>query len=531
MNDATDAPSVGRISPLHALEQAIDAADWPAATSAVRDGWFVLAGPDAADAARELLDRVPPSALRGEPLLAMEFGILLNQTRFHRLRALRYFIMAVRAARSGRNTELNPVDRLMIRSSESAAFRLLGRTNLSVNAARAAMELAHALSDDDRASITELPRIFAVLGVSFHYGGLTGEALHAAALGLAEAPTTAPSNGMGALALLCGIHALRGDLTHAQEHLEYARTGPWSDTQRNSYSGVFYRLAEAVIALEGFDTQTARSQIDRLLATTTGRHANEHWTTIVETQALAALVEGHPGRGLAELDEMVEFRGAEGSHRARARLARIRSLLQLALGNPDGAAGVLKRDVPDEATARIERARIALSLGQTGTALTELRAIAAEHLSTRQSAEAAAIDAAVLLRISPTPRRAGVVQRLGALLDRSQLRLPLALLPPSDLERVLEALGAAGFAHVASDSSLRSLLPDVEPGGMLSRRELAVLAQLVHTASISEIAAALVVSSNTVKSQVRSIYRKLGVSNREDAIAVALERHLLAPSE
>ena len=531
MNDATDAPSVGRISPLSALERAIDSADWSAATSAVREGWFELAGADVADAARALLDRVPASALRGEPLLAMEFGILLNQTRFHRLRALRYFIMAVRAARSGRNTELDPVDRLMIRSSESAAFRLLGRTNLSVNAARAAMEHAHALSEDDRASITELPRIFAVLGVSFHYGGLTGEALHAASLGLAEAPTTAPSNGMGALALLCGIHALRGDLPHAREHLEYARTGPWTDRQRNAYSGVFYRLAEAVVALERFDAEEARGQIDQLLATTTGRHANEHWTTIVETQALTALVEGRPGRGLAELDEMVELRGAEGSHRARARLARVRSLLQLALGNPDGAAAVLKRDAPDDVIARIERARIALSLGRTGTALTELRALAGEHLSTRQSAEAAAIDAAVLLRISSTPRRAGVVQRLGALLDRSQLRLPLALLPPSDLERVVAALAAAGFAHVTSDSALRSLLPDVESAGLLSRRELAVLAQLLHTGSMSEIASVLVVSSNTVKSQVRSIYRKLGVSSREDAIAVALERHLLTPSE
>lgn len=530
MSDATDDTPVGSIPPLAALARAVDAADWSAATAAVRDGWFILAGPEAADGARALLERVPANTLRSEPLLAMEFGILLNQTRFQRLRALRYFVMAVRAARSGRHAELSAVDRLMIRSSESAAFRLLGRTSLSVNAARAAMQHAHALTEDDRATITELPRIFAVLGVSFHYGGHPAEALHAAALGLAEAPTTVPSNGMGALALLCGIHTLRGDIPHAQEHLAYARTGPWTDRQRNSYSGIFYRVAEAHVALERHDPRSARAHLEQLRAMSAGRHSSEHWATIVETQAMTALVDGRPGQGLADLDEMVALRGAEGSHRTRARHARIRSLLQLALGNPEGAAAVLRRDAPDAATSHVERARIALSLGQTGTALTELRAVAGEHLTTRQSAEAAAIDAAVLLRISSTPRRDGVVQRLGALLESSQLRLAVALLPPPDVRRVLGALDDAGFAHITADVP-RSLLRDVEPDGLLTARERAVLGQLHRTGSISEIARALVVSSNTVKTQVRSIYRKLGVSSREDAIAVAMERHLLVDPE
>lgn len=84
---------------------------------------------------------------------------------------------------------------------------------------------------------------------------------------------------------------------------------------------------------------------------------------------------------------------------------------------------------------------------------------------------------------------------------------------------------------VGTDPVLRPLLPDVEPSGLLSERELAVLGQLARTGSLAEIAASLVVSTNTVKSQTRSLYRKLGVSNREDAIAVASERHLLVIEE
>lgn len=531
MNDATESPVIGSIAPLRALARAVNVEDWVSAVDAVRTGWFPLAGPEAADEARGLLERVPPNVLRCEPLLAMMLGILLNQTRFQRLRALRYFVMAVRAARSSRSAELTQADRLFIRSSESAAFRLLGRTNPSVSAARAALQHARSLSDGERASIPELARIFAVLGVSFYYGGLEDEALRAAELGLAEASTTPPSNGMGALALLCGIHALRGDLIRAQEHLVYARSDLWTDRQRDSYSGVFYRVAEAIIAVERLDVDVARSELERLRAMTTGRHANEHWVIVVETQALIELAAGHPGRGLALLEEMVELRGAEGSHRTRARLARIRSLLQLALGNPDGAAVVLKRDTPSDVTSAIERARIALTLGQTGTALAHLRAVSGEQLTTRQAAELAAIDAAVLLRISDTPRRAAVVQRLGELLERSGQRLAIALLPQRDHDRVVSALGEEGFRDLVSHFPSRSLLPDIEPATLLTRRELAVLDQLMRTASIAQIASSLVVSSNTVKSQIRGIYRKLGASNREDAIAVAMERHLLTPPD
>src|SRR5690606_20723382 len=134
---------------------------------------------------------------------------------------------------------------LMIRSCQPAANRLLGRTGPSVAVARAADEQAQALSHDQRATVSEWPRILATLGLSFYYAGLMPEALRAGALGLAEAPTGHPSNGMDALALLCGIHAMRGDLHSAREHLEYARTGPWTDQQKNGYSGTFYRLAEA----------------------------------------------------------------------------------------------------------------------------------------------------------------------------------------------------------------------------------------------------------------------------------------------
>jgi len=507
------------------LRDVVSRQDWNGANAIVRDEWYALAAADS-EVTISILEQVPPSALRTKPLIAMELGIAYNKLRYHRLRAVRYFVMAVRAARSSGRTELDPIDRLLIRAAESGAFRLLGRTVASVNAARAASRIAEDLTVDERAAVRDLPRVYAVIGVSLLYGGFPEEALDAGARGLAEAPTTVPSNGFGALALLTGIHTANGDLPDALEHLEYARRGPWTDAQRNGYSGSLYRVAEAVVALEAFDVERARDGLRSLRALTTGRHANEHWATIASTAAMIDLVDGNAAKGLADLDAFAALRGGEG-RASRARLAGIRSLLQLALGNPHAAAAVLDRDVEDRATSSIARARVALTLGQTGTALQHLRATAQHQLTTRQTAEAVALEVAILLRVSATARRESVLRRLGALLESSGLRLPLVLMPAEDVRRVAAGLETVGFEHVTAAIPRSSLFLEIDPGDLLSERELAVLARLVQDRTVAEIATSLAVSSNTVKSQLRSVYRKLGVTDRQGAIAMALELHLL----
>jgi LuxR family maltose regulon positive regulatory protein len=55
----------------------------------------------------------------------------------------------------------------------------------------------------------------------------------------------------------------------------------------------------------------------------------------------------------------------------------------------------------------------------------------------------------------------------------------------------------------------------------LTESERAVLAMLCTQRSIGEIADVLSVSRNTVKTHVRTIYGKLGVHTRRDALAAA----------
>ncbi|MBN1485701.1 MAG: response regulator transcription factor [Chloroflexia bacterium] len=65
------------------------------------------------------------------------------------------------------------------------------------------------------------------------------------------------------------------------------------------------------------------------------------------------------------------------------------------------------------------------------------------------------------------------------------------------------------------------------PGHDLTRRELEVLALLVEGLSNPQIAARLVIGRATVKTHVSNILSKLGVSNRVEAAALALENHLV----
>jgi LuxR family maltose regulon positive regulatory protein len=79
-------------------------------------------------------------------------------------------------------------------------------------------------------------------------------------------------------------------------------------------------------------------------------------------------------------------------------------------------------------------------------------------------------------------------------------------------------------APVANKPSLSVVVETYEP---LSMQEQRVLRLLAAGLSNIEIARELVVSINTVRSQVQSIYRKLQVHNRHAASAAARSLHLL----
>jgi LuxR family maltose regulon positive regulatory protein len=71
----------------------------------------------------------------------------------------------------------------------------------------------------------------------------------------------------------------------------------------------------------------------------------------------------------------------------------------------------------------------------------------------------------------------------------------------------------------------RSAAPLLEP---LSEREETLLRYLPTTLSNREIAAELFVTTNTVKTHLRNIYRKLDVAHRREAVQRARDLRLLS---
>ena len=88
----------------------------------------------------------------------------------------------------------------------------------------------------------------------------------------------------------------------------------------------------------------------------------------------------------------------------------------------------------------------------------------------------------------------------------------------------------ASFARTQEIQTLFPTSTEAQAQGAepLSRQEQRVLRLLVAGQTYAEIAEALIVSPNTVKTQVSSIYRKLGVSRRAEAIAKTSRLHLLS---
>ena len=88
------------------------------------------------------------------------------------------------------------------------------------------------------------------------------------------------------------------------------------------------------------------------------------------------------------------------------------------------------------------------------------------------------------------------------------MRAPPETIPAVPFPRDLQWVNVAPLRMEASATL-------IDP---LSAREVTVLRYLCSRLTYQEMAAALFVSVNTLKSHVRTVYRKLGVTSRADAV-------------
>lgn len=509
-----------RRAPLDALQLAMEYDDLPLASHVIMSGWSQLLdhhGP----AAVRLLRRLPVSRLKDQPLIAMLLAICYNASNLRRLRGLQLMRVAISAANSRRN-DVATTERVFIWAAESAALRLIGMSERAAQVAARALALYRETPESVwQPYALEMPLLCTHLGISLYYGGREDAAIECFENAAALAASRDLSKAFHSIALLSGIHALNGDMPEARHYAELIRESSWEQPQLDGYRGTFYRVAEALLAIEDGDVAAAREHV---AVFGPHRSTSEHWATMGLAEAWIALHEGSAAAGLEQLESLRRLRKREtSSAHARHVLSRARALLHLAVGDVTAARATLRHDAkPHEFGTIVERARLALFEGDASEAARMLAQTRQVPQTSRERAEAAAIQVAALRRTAGATTAAKAAAALRVQLDDRELTTPLALFGPEDVELLRDALATRDSGRLAT-----AVFPATSDRPRLSARELVVLRALTSGASLQSIAADLSVSQNTLKTQLRSIYRKLDARNRVDAIEQAAKHDLL----
>jgi len=145
--------------------------------------------------------------------------------------------------------------------------------------------------------------------------------------------------------------------------------------------------------------------------------------------------------------------------------------------------------------------------------------------------EAQLLDCRIALRSGATSRAQHALEHGVALAGAMAVFRPLVMAPATVGALLAESLGHFGDGDelVRDILALRAARVHVPPTIPLTEREWDVLELLPTLLSLDEIAEALSVSINTVRTHVRSLHGKLGVNSRADAVAIA-RRDGLIPS-
>lgn len=504
-----------------ALRAAGHAQDLDLASAALRAGGLPLLR-DHGTLLVEHFERTPVRRLQQHPVLALALGLALNSRRQHRLRATEALLAAAAVGRVTRSP--SGTDRALLPVVESVAMRLTGVGDGGLAAARRASRILHGLDADDRAALGALAsELHLHAGLSLFYGGAEDDAVDELEASAAAALPDSPN--LHAWSVLAGVNALRGDLAEARAWRASALDGAWSPGSVDDYPGVFLRVAQSVLALEEGDPAAAREWLDRVWHVIP---TVEHWTVLVHVRALVDIHLHEPLEGIERATAVRRSRRTllGPSESERRRLDETEALLHLAAGDGAAAGRILRRHHRADARSAVAQARLALAQGRGDLALARLNRAAVLGLPTpRARAEHAALEAAALLRLGPAGAAEASVRRLRAQVRSSGLTTPLVLVPPPEGRELARRLHDVAPLPAAAPYRGAPGAPRLTP------RERIVLQELVRSASPADIARTLTVSPNTVKTQLRGLYRKLGAGSRNEALTAAAGLGLLQPPD
>ncbi|MFT0846713.1 LuxR C-terminal-related transcriptional regulator [Actinomycetaceae bacterium L2_0104] len=318
------------------------------------------------------------------------------------------------------------------------------------------------------------------------------------------------------LSLVAFSHALMGRMslsTNTIDSFSHDLPNGWN----KSIVAASYHMTGALIALEEGDTAGAHRALIplRILPITF-----EYWPILAWVEGLISLVEGDLPAGYEDYDQLVaSSAGTRTSSWANLNYRAMHADLAHAAGDFGKAENILKK-APQGAATVLSRARLELAAGRSAAALDLAFSTRQMPHTLRQAAESLLLAAVASQRLGTTDQALRHVRRASRIMSRNGLQTPLVLVPYGEISELLVEAGIVTPTAMEQPFTQRIRTA-------LTQREQLVLQHLTTNATLADIAQELYVSHNTIKSQLRSIYRKLGVSGRDEAVALAAELRLL----
>ena len=295
---------------------------------------------------------------------------------------------------------------------------------------------------------------------------------------------------------------------------------------------VDYLRVLAGIALERRDIDTAERLTEQALSITEWRRPLFEFLALLDQAAIWA-ARGQARAAVATVEEARDVLAGNGSPVLLARADELEALLRLSLGDLRSAAD-LARGLPAVRRDPL-LARVALATGDHRGAREHLQAPPSAELTPRRALVRQILLAAAAIECGD-PTTPGILggalqaARHGGFLNTVVTTAPQVT---SYLVEHATQMLQDPFTEqlIAAALAVRATQPD---GGQSRRRvtepltaaELRIL-KLLPTSTYLQIAEILFISHNTVKTHLRSVYQKLGVESRSQAVERAVDLRLL----
>lgn len=287
------------------------------------------------------------------------------------------------------------------------------------------------------------------------------------------------------------------------------------------------RMVLAAVAVDRNELDHAQALLDEAAGSRLSARDPVPATGRSLVTARLLLARGKTRAALAAVDPTVSTEVT--SPWAQAQAALVASAVHLAEGRPDAAAEVLGQVPDDQPACAVEAARAQLAAGRPAAALDLLDRLRAEGPA------GPAVTVRATLTRAQAALEAGDSAAAGKLVGQALLEARRERLRRPFLEAgpwIRRLLGTAPLQPLAAGWLTTGDAPRLEtPAPLvvqeLSERERDVLRRLAQMMSTEEIAADLCVSVNTVKTHLKSVYRKLAVNRRNEAVRRARELRLL----